>query len=453
MLNISKQRINERLKTERYRSFGLLGNPFIGPKVKRNFIIAGVLSLVILFLPWTQNIQAKGTVTMLQPGQRASEIQSAIAGQIAQWYAQEGDVVNAGDTIARLREIKNEYLDPQLIERTKEQIVAKEDGVKSYEQKVEALVSLIESLRINQQVKAQSLQYDLAAAKAQAESDSAQFIAESQNLEVAKTQVLRFNQLLEQGLKSRTEVEQYRMKLAQSQAKSQETAQKWEMSKNKLLDVRLALKNNTNAFLEKIAKAQSDLATASSMLATSQGDLSKLRNTLSNYEMRNAYYYITAPQNGMLAKITKRGIGETVKEGTSLGTIVPTLYDLAVELYISPIDMPLIHEGSTVQFQFDGWPAIVFRGWPNTSYGTFTGSVVALDRITNENGKYRLLVAPSEEWPENLRAGTGARGIALLNTVPVWYEMWRQLNAFPPDYYEPILTQESISKPKSLVGQ
>ena len=115
--------------------------------------------------------------------------------------------------------------------------------------------------------------------------------------------------------------------------------------------------------------------------------------------------------------------------------------------------MPLIHEGSTVQFQFDGWPAIVFRGWPNTSYGTFTESVVALDRITNENGKYRLLVAPSEEWPENLRAGTGARGIALLNTVPVWYEMWRQLNAFPPDYYEPILTQESIGKTKSLVGQ
>ena len=63
------------------------------------------------------------------------------------------------------------------------------------------------------------------------------------------------------------------------------------------------------------------------------------------------------------------------------------------------------------------------------------------------------LWSPSEEWPENLRAGTGARGIALLNTVPVWYEMWRQLNAFPPDYYEPILTQESIGKTKSLVGQ
>ena len=446
MLNISKQRINKRLHTERYRSFGLLGNPFIGPKVKRNFIIVAFLSLVLLFLPWTQNIQAKGAVTMLQPGQRASEIQSAIAGQIAEWYAQEGDVVLAGDTIARLREIKNEFLDPQLIERTKEQIAAKKDGVDSYAAKVEALGALIQSLRINQQVKAQSLSYDLAAAKAQAESDSARFYAESQNLEIAKTQVLRFNQLLEQGLKSRTDVEQYQVKLAQSQAKAQETAQKWEMSKNELLDVRLELKNNTNAYLEKIAKAKSDLATASSMSANAQGNLAKLKNTLSNFEMRNAYYYITAPQNGMLAKITKQGIGETVKEGTSLGTIVPTFYDLAVELYISPIDMPLIHEGSAVQFQFDGWPAIVFRGWPNTSYGTFKGTVVAIDRITNENGKYRLLVAPAEEWPENLRAGTGARGIALLNTVPVWYEMWRQLNAFPPDYYEPVRAKESVDQ-------
>ena len=109
--------------------------------------------------------------------------------------------------------------------------------------------------------------------------------------------------------------------------------------------------------------------------------------------------------------------------------------------------MPLIHEGSKVMFQFDGWPAIVFRGWPNTSYGTFDGEVVAVDQVTNENGKYRILVAPGEQWPQNLRAGTGARGIALLNNVPVWYEIWRQFNSFPPDYYEPIRAEES---PKNL---
>lgn len=448
MLNISKNRINDRLDPKRYKSFEKLNNPFIGPKVKRTFFIAAFVSLGSLFLPWTQNIQAKGTVTMRQPEQRPSEIQAAIAGQIAQWYAVEGDLVEKGDTIARLQEIKNEYLDPELIARTQEQLDAKENGVTSYVAKVNALESLVQTLRTNQQISAQSLTFKLQAARAAAQADSANYAAEAQNLKVAQDQADRFEQLFNQGLKSRTEVEQYRVKLAQSTAKTQEAQQKWEMSKNKQLDAKLELGNNSNAYLEKISKAQSELATAQGALAASQGELAKLQNTLRNYQVRSGYYYILAPQTGMLAKVKKQGIGETVNEGTPLATIVPTAYELAVELYISPMDMPLIHEGSRVMFQFDGWPAIVFRGWPNTSYGTFSGTVIAIDRITNENGKYRILVAPDEEWPQNLRAGTGARGIALLNTVPVWYEMWRQLNTFPPDYYEPAQAKEKLDKPK-----
>jgi len=448
MLNISKNRINDRLDPKRYKSFEKLDNPFIGPKVKRTFFIAAFVSLGSLFLPWTQNIQAKGTVTMRQPEQRPSEIQAAIAGQIAQWYAVEGDLIEQGDTIARLQEIKNEYLDPELIARTQEQLDAKQNGVASYIAKVSALESLVQTLRANQQISAQSLTFKLQAARAAAQADSANYAAEAQNLKVAQDQADRFEQLFNQGLKSRTEVEQYRVKLAQSIAKTQEAQQKWEMSKNKQLDAKLELGNNSNAYLEKISKAQSELATAQGALAASQGELAKLQNTLRNYQVRSGYYYILAPQTGMLAKVKKQGIGETVKEGTPLATIVPTAYELAVELYISPMDMPLIHEGSQVMFQFDGWPAIVFRGWPNTSYGTFSGTVIAIDRITNENGKYRILVAPDEEWPQNLRAGTGARGIALLNTVPVWYEMWRQLNTFPPDYYEPVQAKEKLDKPK-----
>lgn len=437
MLNISKKRINDRLDTKRYKSFEKLNNPFIGPKVKRTFFIAAIISLGGLFLPWTQNIQAKGTVTMRQPEQRPSEIQAAIAGQIAQWYVSEGDLVTKGDTIARLQEIKNEYLDPELIARTREQLDAKNDGIKSYLAKVDALQSLITTLRTNQQISAQSLTFKLQASRAAAQADSSNYAAEIQNLKVAQDQANRFEQLFNQGLKSRTEVEQYRVKLAQSTAKTQEAERKWEMSKNKLLEAKLELKNNGNAYLEKISKAQSELATAQGALASSQGERAKLQNILSNYTVRSKYYFIVAPQDGMLAKVKKQGIGETVKEGSSIATIVPSAYELAVELFINPMDMPLIHENSKVQFQFDGWPAIVFRGWPNTSYGTFNGSVVAVDRVTNENGMYRVLVAPDEKWPENLRAGTGARGIALLNTVPIWYEMWRQLNTFPPDYYEP----------------
>ena len=448
MLNISEQRIKERMDSDRFASFGKLDNPYIGRRIKHGILIVALLSLLALFLPWTQNIQAKGKVTMLQPGQRPSDIEAAISGQIAQWYAQEGDLVRSGDTIARLREIKNEYLDPELILRTQEQLNAKEDATQSYREKVVALTQLIGTLETNRGVKAQSLQYKLDGAIAEALADSANFVAEQQKFSVAQMQAERNENLLAQGLKSRTEVEQYRVKLAESAAKLESTERKWEMSRNKRMDARLELSNNTNAFLEKIAKAQSDLATAQSSLASAVGEVAKLKNTLSNYTLRSGYYYILAPQDGRLAKINKRGLGETIKEGESLGTIVPTHYDLAVELYISPVDMPLIHEGSQVRFQFDGWPAIVFSGWPNTSYGTFSGEVVAIDQVTNENGKYRLLVAPAQDWPENLRAGTGARGIALLNEVPIWYEIWRQFNAFPPDYYEPIVAKEKVDKPK-----
>ena len=448
MLKLSRQIISDRIDLSRYKSFSQLGNPFIGPKIKRRFTIIAAISLLALFLPWTQNIQGKGQVTMLRPEQRPSEIQAQIAGQVAQWYKQEGDIVTAGDTIARLQEIKSEYLDPEVIQRTQEQVEAKLDALAGYDAKVEALEELIRTLRTNQGVKAQSLEYKRNAAVAAAFADSTNYHSQKENLEVAQTQAKRYDQLLVQGLKSRTDVEQYRVKLAQQQAKTEQALGKWESSQNKLLDVTLELANNANAFLEKISKAQSDLATAKSNAAAAQGELSQYRNKLASLQVRAGYYYIIAPQSGKLAKVKTQGLGETVKEGTALATIVPTSYELAVELYISPIDMPLIHEGSKVMFQFDGWPAIVFRGWPGTSYGTFDGKVVAVDQVTNDKGKYRVLVAPGEDWPKNLRAGTGARGIALLNNVPIWYEIWRQFNSFPPDYYEPIVAKEKVDKPK-----
>ncbi len=119
---------------------------------------------------------------------------------------------------------------------------------------------------------------------------------------------------------------------------------------------------------------------------------------------------------------------------------MPGDFELAVELYISPIDFPLVSIGQEVSFIFDGWPAFVFAGWPGTYFGTFKGKIAAIDNNISSNGKYRILVAEDQSfkpWPVALRPGSGAKGIALLNTVPVWYELWRQLNGFPPDFYKP----------------
>jgi len=151
-------------------------------------------------------------------------------------------------------------------------------------------------------------------------------------------------------------------------------------------------------------------------------------------------HFITAPQNGQITKAKKAGIGEIIKEGEMIIEMVPDKVDYAVELFFSPMDLPLIERGQRVQFLFDGFPAIVFSGWPASSYGTFSGKITAVENTVSQNGKFRVLVVEdstvAKKWPAQLKIGTGAQGFALLKNVPIWYELWRNINGFPPDYYK-----------------
>ena len=165
-----------------------------------------------------------------------------------------------------------------------------------------------------------------------------------------------------------------------------------------------------------------------------------MENSFANYKYRNGLLFIKAPQDGFINKVLKGGIGETFKEGDKILGIMPSQYDLAVETYVRPIDLPLVHLGEKVRVQFDGWPAIIFSGWPNVSYGTYGAKVVAIENFTSDNGLYRILLSPDKEdhaWPSAIRVGSGAKTIALLEDVPIWFELWRQLNSFPPNYYNP----------------
>ncbi|MEY4866934.1 MAG: hypothetical protein RLY64_1188 [Bacteroidota bacterium] len=141
-----------------------------------------------------------------------------------------------------------------------------------------------------------------------------------------------------------------------------------------------------------------------------------------------------------MVKALKSGIGEVIKEGTPLVEIQPYPFKIAAEMYVDPLNVALVEKGQKVRLQFDGWPALVFGGWPGVSFGTFGGVVVAIDQTISENGKYRLLIAPDsadKTWPDLLKVGTGANGIGLLKDVPIWYELWRNINGFPPEYYKP----------------
>ncbi len=132
-------------------------------------------------------------------------------------------------------------------------------------------------------------------------------------------------------------------------------------------------------------------------------------------------------------------LNEMVKEGEMIVKIIPTNVDFAVELFVKPFDLVLIDTGQRVRLIFDGYPAIIFSGWPKASYGTFVGKVIAVESNLSSNGLFRVLVVEDKNernWPAGLKMGTGAAGFALLKDVPIWYELWRNINGFPPVYYK-----------------
>lgn len=439
MLRISENSIIDKCQLEDYDSFYLLKKS----RIRRLplYLVMGTLFMIFLstFLPWTQNIQAKGYVTTRLPEQRPQAIQSVISGRLEKWYVREGEFVEAGDTIIFLSEVKSDYFDPQLITRTADQVAAKSQSIESYDNKVQALQNQYAALQNSLELKMEQTRNKLQQARNKIRIDSIDLVAFRTNLQIAENQVSRTKELYDKGLKTLTELQEKELKLQSSQAKVNVQENKLLNQRNQEINLRIELSAIEQEYADKLSKSQSDQQSALSAKLETIAATSKLENQLSNYSARQRFYHILAPQSGFITKTLKKGIGEIIKDGIDIATIMPSKYDLAIEVYLRPQDLPLISKGNDVNLRFDGWPAIVISGWPESSTGVFSGAVVAIDQIISENGFYRILISPNDvekEWPAELRVGTGANAFILLKDVPIWYEIWRQLNGFPPDFYQ-----------------
>jgi membrane fusion protein, adhesin transport system len=438
MLNISSNTTKTHLQLENYSSFKHTMKYSFNKSVRRTFIFICILFLILLFLPWTQNVTSRGTVTSLHPEQRPQTLHSVIAGRIERWFVKEGQFVKKGDTILQISEIKDDYFDPKLLERTDQQLSVKEKSVTSYFDKVNSLDKQIDALATTKDLKLDQAKNYLKQAKLKVNSDSIELEAAKVNNQVAIQQFERLEKLYKDGLKSLTELETRKLKLQETQAKLISCENKLLQSKNEFINAEIELTSIENQFIEKLSKAESEKFSALSNMYDAEQSVIKMQNQYSNYSFRKGLYFLTAPQDGYITKALRTGLGEILKEGEELVSIMPAKYELAVEMYVMPMDLPLLKKEQHVRFRFDGWPGIVFSGWPEVSYGTFGGKVVAIDNFISDNGLYRILVAPDEnspEWPSGLRVGSGAICMALLNDVPIWYELWRNINGFPPDYY------------------
>lgn len=447
MLNISRTPQSIKNQVARSKTMVELSDDTRGLRIVRSMVTGIVVVFLILLLPWTQNVTATGKVISRYPDKKPQQVNIMIDGRIMKWYAYEGQSVNAGDTILVLEEVKPEYLDPDLVRRTSELIDAKNAGIVAYNAKLDALrdqetaLGQARDLEISQAI----MKVEQTVQKVQA--DSANVEQEELNIQIAEERYNRALELFKDGLISTTDFESRSLS-------QQEASAKFIKARNQLLAelqalsmARLEVQRKAADFADKLAKNRSEQASTATALQDAIGERIKLENLLANYTVRETGRVVLAPQGGRIVSALQSGVGEIVKSGTAVATIQPLDFIEAVELYVEAMDVPILHPGARGRIQLDGWPALVFSGWPSASIGTFAARVASVDQVINETGRYRVILEPDANegpWPRPISIGSGALGIILLKDVPLGYELWRQLNGFPPEFY----TADDLNKDK-----
>lgn len=394
-------------------------------------LIVGILALI--FVPWRQTASGYGEVVALDPQQRSQPVLSPIKGVIS--YVKpglrEGTEVEKGELLLRLAPFASQavtQIDTQIaaieVKRT-----AGESSMAVAEQAAQLQEnsgrSLVDSL--NQDYKAAHQKWEQA--KNEVGIHQAELEDKRNQLRIAEEVATRGLISKEELFSKRQAVEGQINKLLKAESAAEEAYASLQSKEDEIESKKQDIDIKNRAANQKVLEEIQKLKSVEKELI----DLRTKRDEFNRLEVR-------APRAGIIHQWYGLEGSDTVKEGDQLFIIVPHATDLAVELKISGNDMPLVKEGDQVRLQFEGWPAIQFVGWPSVAVGTFAGKVNRVFPTDDGNGSFSLVVTPDAKidgetpWPDNryLRQGVRANGWVLLRQVTLGYEIWRQLNGFPP---------------------
>lgn len=392
--------------------------------------------LLMAFAPWQQTVKGAGYVMAYAPRERQQTLEATIEGRIVRWNEElmENTHVKKGDFIAEIRD-----LDADFSKRLNDQLDNTSLMLDAAKKIVDATQGQLVAYREVQQqvVKAQDAYVQAATEKATAAEQKLSLAqAAIPQLEAA---LERYRGLQQLGNISLEKVQETERKLNESNAKVREEMANVSVAKSDL-------QGKQNDRLAYIQKAEADVRYYEGALDKARAEVARVekdRLELQSKIARQDTQLVTAPFDGFLVEISPNIGTQLVKKGDPICRIVPDTKDRAVQIWLDGNDAPLVSPGSHVRLQFEGWPAIQFAGWPSVAVGTFGGSVVSVDMIDDGKGKFRCQVLPDatdeHNWPEDryLRQGVRANGWVLLKQVPLWFEVWRQLNGFPPSVDPP----------------
>ena len=444
-------------------------------------VLLGAIALM-MFAPWQQSIPGQGNVVAFAPLERQQTIEAPIKGRIVRWGDEifENARVEKGQTIVEIQD-----LDPSLVGRLQDQLDSTNQQVESGRVQLAAIVRSLEATQaIVESYQAQVIAYTevkrqiLSSADAFIDNAKQKIIAEEQHLleqlaafSQVEADYLRQKQLYEEKIASQLKFQEAERKFKEADAKVAKARAYVQAAKDELtgkerdreakgqkaqvdIDYAIAILGKSNG---DVAKVEGDVAKSKAELNKAEKELSEMEIKVSRQQSQ----IVTAPMDGFIVQIGANQGGRMLKEGDPLCVIVPDTKDRAVQLWLSGNDASLVQPGRQVRLQFEGWPAVQFTGWPSVAVGTFGGKVVSVDSTDDGKGKFRILVRPDEAddswpgavWPQDrfLRQGVRANGWVVLNRVPLWFEVWRRMNAFPPVVsFEKDEPKEKTSKPPKV---
>jgi multidrug resistance efflux pump len=386
-------------------------------------------SLAMFFVPWQQSAKGSGKVVAYVPQERQQTVISATEGivvKIAEGL-REGSRVHRGEVILEL-----EPSSANLRQHLEGQVLSLRTKLDTAETKEAVYRQNILDFQEAQFAAVQAAEELVAAANDKLEAERELLSGYTAKERQSRLNYQRQKGLADQGIKPQVEIEKLvkdwdvaKADMAAQAEKIEAAAREWEAKKNERIQK------------EREAKTKVDYSRA--MAEDARGQVASIEKEIQELEIKLGELdrlTIEAPRDGTLFRMPIFERGQMVKKGDALFTLVPDTTERVVELWIAGNDMPLIRSGEHVRLQFEGWPAVQFAGWPSVAVGTFGGEVASVDPADNGQGLFRVQVKEvmGEGWPDDrfLRQGVRANGWVMLNRVPLGYEMWRQLNGFPP---------------------
>jgi len=397
--------------------------------------------LLLLFVPWTQTITVTGQLSAYSPYERPQDIEAQITARLKKWHVFEGVRVKQGELILELDDIDPSFMAPELLALLEQQKVALELKRKSSVERAEQLDKRIGEME--NLVKAAVPKADARVRESENRVRAAEqrIVAAKVTYDTAELNVDRHRQLATQGLVSQRELEVTIQAAIASKAELKEAEAQLKAAQQDLKALSFGRDAVSAEVLQQLLNAESARAGAIADASHAADELAAVSLKLSNATQRRIYSRIIAPIDGTVVKMAQVGAGETVRQGDKLVRISPISMDKAAELVADGLDSPLLNPGRKVRLLFYGIPAIPLPAWPELMAGTFGGVIKVVDQVDDGKGNFRFWVVPDPDdrpWPEqsHVRQGTKVMGWVILNRVPLWYELWRRFNLFPPDYQE-----------------